>query len=135
MRKVSPLGDRAKNVLIEALNEFTTQLNKLGIAASSSSMDCNKINEINNKLDEILKLLKSKKKTPHDLDSLYDKMKDSLGYVRVDDLRKELGMSLEEFMSNFREYILENYELIPGGKEGFVRNGIIYGIIRKKKNK
>nr|WP_011167194.1 hypothetical protein [Acidianus ambivalens]CAA12523.1 PepK protein [Acidianus ambivalens] len=95
-------------------------------------MDCSKINEIYNKLDEILQLLKSKKKTPRDLDILYDKMKDSLGYVRIDNLRKELGMSLEEFLSTFSDHIEKHYELIPGGDEGFIRNGILYGIIRRK---
>ncbi|BDB98078.1 hypothetical protein SACC_10950 [Saccharolobus caldissimus] len=69
------LGDRAKNVLIEALNEFTSQLNKLGIAASSSSIDCGKINEINSKLNEILQLLKTNKKTTRDLDKVYDFIK------------------------------------------------------------
>lgn len=134
---VQVLGNAAKPILEEALNEFAAQLNKLGITttvSSSSLIDCSKIDS---KLDEIIQLLSSKKsnKTTRDLDRVYEEMKDSLGYVRIDDLRRELGMSLEEFMSNFREYILQNYELIQGGKEGFIRNGIIYGIIRKKKNK
>lgn len=130
---VQVLGDRAKSMLIEALNEFLTQLSKLGITAASSSsspVDCSKIDT---KLDEIIQLLTSNKanKTAKDLDKVYEEMKDSLGYVRIDDLRRELGMTLEEFMRTFREYILENYELIPGGKEGFIRNGVLYGIIRK----
>ncbi len=60
-------------------------------------------------------------------------MKDSLGYVTVQDLRKELGMTLEEFMDTFYDYVKSNYELIPGGKEGFVIGGEMYGIIRRKK--
>ncbi|MQL56605.1 PepK [Acidianus ambivalens] len=84
------------------------------------------------KLDRILGILNKKVKTTRDLDSLYDKMKDSLGYVRIDNLRRELGMSLEEFLSTFGDYIEKHYELIPGGDEGFIRNGVRYGIIRRK---
>nr|CAC15847.1 hypothetical protein [Sulfolobus islandicus] len=57
---VQVLGDRVKNVLVEALNEFATQLIKLGITVSSSPIDCSKINS---KLDEILQLLKTNKKS------------------------------------------------------------------------
>jgi len=35
-------------------------------------------------------------------------------------------------MGKFRDYILKNYELISGGKEGIVIKGVMYGIIRKK---
>jgi hypothetical protein len=36
-------------------------------------------------------------------------------------------------MREFRDYIINNYELIQGGKEGIVIKGIMYGIIRRKK--
>ncbi|MCH4814976.1 MAG: hypothetical protein QXY87_04085 [Saccharolobus sp.] len=51
----------------------------------------------------------------------------------VKDLRIQLGLSLEEFMRKFRDYILEHYELISGGKEGIVKDGVLYGIIMRKK--
>jgi xylose isomerase len=60
-------------------------------------------------------------------------MKNSLGYVRIDDLRRQLGMSLEQFMSKFSDYVLQNYEVISGGSEGFIKGGTIYGIVRRKR--
>lgn len=67
-----------------------------------------------------------------DLDRIYDIMKDDVGYASIEKLRIQLGLSLEQFMAKFRDYILKNYELIPGGKEGFIIRGSLYGIIRRK---
>lgn len=71
--------------------------------------------------------------TPEDLDRVYEFAKNSLGHASIKDLRIQLGLSLEEFMRYFREYILQNYELIPGGEEGFIKGGVMYGIIRRKR--
>ncbi|WP_338598521.1 hypothetical protein V6M85_07735 [Sulfolobus tengchongensis] len=73
-----------------------------------------------------------KPKTFQDLDNVYETVKDDIGYASINDIREQLGMSLEQFMSKFRDYILKHYELIAGGKEGFVIHGTRYGIIRKK---
>ncbi|WP_240872248.1 hypothetical protein [Acidianus infernus] len=84
-------------------------------------------------LREVLEEYFGKPKSFADLDRTYDFMKDSLGYVRIENLRKQLGMSLEQFMAKFGDYILQHYELIPGGEEGFIKNGVMYGIIRRKR--
>ncbi|AEE94611.1 conserved hypothetical protein [Acidianus hospitalis W1] len=84
-------------------------------------------------LREVLEEYFGKPKSFADLDSTYDFMKDSLGYVRIDNLRRQLGMSLEQFMAKFGDYILQHYELIPGGEEGFIKGGVMYGIIRRKR--
>jgi hypothetical protein len=60
-------------------------------------------------------------------------MKDSVGYVRIDHLRRQLVMSLEQFMVKFGDHILQHYELIPGGEEGFIIGGVTYRIIRRKR--
>lgn len=70
--------------------------------------------------------------TISDFERVYDFVRDSFGMASIKDIRVQLGLTLEEFMSRFRDYILANYELISGGKEGFVKGGILYGIIRKK---
>ncbi len=131
------LREEERKEFLEWVNELYTTLNS--ILGKNSNITISNLgnDEINKKLDKILELLseikEEKKKSVQDLDRIYEEMKDSLGYVRIDDLRKELGMSLEDFMNTFHDYILEHYELIQGGKEGFIRNGIIYGIIRRKK--
>ncbi|WP_231136397.1 helix-turn-helix domain-containing protein [Acidianus ambivalens] len=84
-------------------------------------------------LREVLEEYFGKPKSFADLDRTYDFMKDSLGYVRIDNLRKQLGMSIEQFMAKFGDYILQHYELIPGGEEGFIKGGVMYGIIRRKR--
>jgi predicted transcriptional regulator len=84
-------------------------------------------------LREVFEEYFGKPKTFEDLDRAYEMMKNSLGYVRIDDLRRQLGMSLEQFMSKFSDYVLQNYELISGGSEGFIKGGTIYGIVRRKR--
>jgi hypothetical protein len=59
-------------------------------------------------------------------------MKDSPRYVRIDNLRRQLGMSPEQFIAKFGDYILQHYELIPGGEKGFIKGGVTYGIMRKR---
>ncbi|BDB99561.1 hypothetical protein [Saccharolobus caldissimus] len=87
---------------------------------------------IKNALREVLEEFFGKPKTYDDLDKVYEIVKDDLGYATIKDLREQLGMTLEQFMGKFRDYILKNYELISGGKEGIVIKGVMYGIIRKK---
>ena len=77
--------------------------------------------------------LKGKERTTQDFDRVYDFVKDELGMASIKDIREQLGMTLEQFMAKFRDYIIRNYELISGGKEGIVKEGIMYGIIRRKR--
>lgn len=93
------------------------------------------IDVIKNALREVLEEFFGKPKTYDDLDKVYEIVKDDLGYATIKDLREQLGMTLEQFMGKFRDYILKNYELISGGKEGIVIKGVMYGIIRKKRKK
>lgn len=93
-------------------------------------------NPIKEIVDEVIKKYFEeyfgKPKTFEDLDKVYEQVKDDVGYASITDLRIQLGMSLEQFMSKFRDYIIKNYELISGGKEGLVIHGTMYGIIRRK---
>ena len=73
-----------------------------------------------------------KPKTEKDLDRVYEQVKDGSGLTTIEILRKQMGMTLEQFMAKFRDYIIEHYELHPGGKEGIVLNGVMHGVIRRK---
>ena len=84
-------------------------------------------------LREVLEEYFGKPKDFKDLDRVYEEMKDDLGYVQIKDLREQLGLTIEQFMAKFRDYVMKNYELIPGGKEGIINGGAVYGIIRRKK--
>jgi len=55
-------------------------------------------------LREVLEEYFGEPKSFADLDSTYDFIKDSPGYVRIDNLRRQLGMSLEQFMAKFGLY-------------------------------
>ncbi len=88
---------------------------------------------IKNSLREVLEEYFGKIKDFKDLDMTYDEIKNDLGYVQIKDLREQLGMTLEQFMGKFRDYIIKNYELIPGGKEGIIKGGVLYGIIKRKR--
>ncbi|ACP35980.1 hypothetical protein LS215_1985 [Sulfolobus islandicus L.S.2.15] len=126
------LSDEEKKEFLEWANELYSAISSIlgkNNAVSLPKMDCTKLDEVLS----ILKELKGKEKTTQDLDKVYDFVKDDLGYATIKDLREQLGMSLEEFMREFRDYIINNYELIQGGKEGIVIKGIMYGIIRRKK--
>ena len=71
-------------------------------------------------------------KTEKDLDRIYDQVKDRLGMTTIEILRQQMGMTLEQFLGRFRDYIVQNYELFPGGKEGIVLGGVTYGVVRRK---
>ena len=105
---VKTLGTRALPIVEEALQEFTTEVNNLreGLGIHEETGD--------------------------ELDRIYDQVKDRLGQTTIEILRQQMGMTLERFLAKYRDYIMRNYELYPGGKEGIVLNGIIHGVIRKK---
>ncbi|QIW24088.1 hypothetical protein EWF20_07980 [Sulfolobus sp. S-194] len=94
------------------------------------------LSEIRKLKEEIKRLqnmiVERQKLSVSSFDDAYDRVKDSLGYAKLGDIRLELGLSKEEFYSKFRSHVESNYELIAGGDEGFVRKGSIYGIIKKK---
>ncbi|MCI2414682.1 MAG: hypothetical protein MPF33_05455 [Candidatus Aramenus sp.] len=71
-------------------------------------------------------------KSEKDFDRVYDEVKDSFGYAKLEEIRKQLGMSEEQFYGKFRNYILKNYQLIEGGSEGIVLHGTLYGIVKKR---
>ncbi|QKR01136.1 PepK [Metallosphaera tengchongensis] len=75
----------------------------------------------------------NKDKTENDFDKIYDEVKDSFGLARLDAIRKQLGMTEEQFYGRFREHILKDYQLLSGGAEGLILSGILYGIIKKKR--
>ncbi|AEE94816.1 conserved hypothetical protein [Acidianus hospitalis W1] len=95
------------------------------------------LKEITEIKDEIKKLqeavLEKKKLSENYFDEIYNEVKDNLGYAHLKDIRIEMGLTKEEFYSKLKRHIEENYELIAGGEEGFVKKGSVYGIIIKRK--
>lgn len=95
------------------------------------------LSELRRLREEIRRLegmIEGKQKVSYsELDEVYDRVKDNLGYAKLSDIRLELGLSKEKFYSKFKEYIESKYELIAGGDEGYVRRGSVYGIIKKKR--
>ncbi len=87
------------------------------------------------RMNELLqKLLENNREISiRDFDEAYERIKDSLDYAPLERIRIELGMSKEEFYSKFRKHVEENYDLIAGGEEGFVRRGSLYGIIKRRR--
>ena len=125
---VRVLGKTAFPVLQEAFQTFVTELSSLGVPLQNASL--------RNLLDEYFKryfeAYFGKPKTEKDLDRTYDQVKDSLGMTTIEILRVQMGMTLEQFLARFRDYIIQNYELFPGGKEGIVLNGVVHGVIRRR---
>ncbi len=95
------------------------------------------LKELSEIKDEIKKLqeavLEKKKLGENYFDEIYSEIKDNLGYAHLKDIRIEMGLTKEEFYSKLKKHIEENYELIAGGDEGFVKKGSVYGIIIKRK--
>ncbi|TRM88296.1 hypothetical protein DJ521_02180, partial [Sulfolobus sp. E3] len=90
--------------------------------------------EIRRMNDLLHKLLENSREiSTRDFDEAYERIKDSLDYAPLERIRIELGMSKEEFYSKFRKHVEENYDLIAGGEEGFVRRGSLYGIIKRRR--
>ena len=135
--KIKYISSNLDSLSDEERKEFLAWIDELkavlGLIPQSSKVENDKLDSIEKKLDKVLQILQSKEITEDELDRTYEFMKDSLGYVSIENIRKQLGMSYEEFMRKFRDYIIRNYELIPGGKEGILKNGVMYGIIRRKK--
>lgn len=94
------------------------------------------LDEIKELRDEIRKiqeyLMERKKIGENSFDEIYEKVKDSLGYAHLQAIRVELGMSKEEFYSKLKKHIEEHYDLIAGGDEGYVRKGVVYGIVKRR---
>jgi uncharacterized protein YeeX (DUF496 family) len=130
------LSDEEKKEFLEWANELYSAISSIlgkNNAVSLPIMDCTKLE---GKIDEvlsILKELKGKERTTQDFDRVYEFVKDDLGYASIKDIREQMGMTLEEFLAKFRDYIIRNYELHSGGKEGIVKEGILYGIIKRKR--
>lgn len=89
--------------------------------------------EIHKIYDLLQKIIDLRNVSYREFDETYERIKDSLGYAPLERIRIELGLTKEEFYSKFRKYIEENYDLIAGGEEGFIRKGSIYGIIKRRR--
>ena len=138
IQKVMNTSTKIDSILEELVNEGFIKLVKTTGRAKYYSLTKGQevksdYEDLKRALREVLEEYFGKPKTFSDLDKVYDEIKDSLGYAQIKDLREQLGMTIEQFMAKFRDYILQNYELIAGGKEGFIRNGSVYGIIRRKR--
>ena len=122
------LGKSAFPVLQEAFQSFAEGLRSLGVPLQNASL--------RNLLDEYFKryfeAYFGKPKTEADLDRIYEQVKDRLGMTTIEILRVQMGMTLEQFLARFRDHIIQNYELFPGGKEGIVLNGVVHGVIRRR---
>jgi hypothetical protein len=75
---------------------------------------------------------KGKDVTISDFLRVYETAMDDTCMASIHDIRTMLGLSLEDFMAKFRDYILQNFQLISGGKEGIIKDGVLYGLIRRK---
>lgn len=129
---VRSMGDRARPILLEAFQEFAKQLG-LSVNTNNNNVDVSQLTRvIKSELESLFEEYFGKPKTVTDFNRVYDFVKDDLGYASIRDIREQLGMTLEQFMAKFRDYIIENYELHSGGKEGIVKGGILYGIIKRK---
>ncbi len=91
------------------------------------------LSKINEKLDLILEKLghSSTSFTNADFDKIFEEVKNPLGVASLKDIRERMGLSKEEFYSRFSQYIEANYQMYRGGDEGIVKNGVIFGIIKR----
>jgi DNA-binding transcriptional regulator YiaG len=69
--------------------------------------------------------------TNADFDKIFEEVKNPLGVASLKDIRERMGLSKEEFYSRFSQYIEANYQMYRGGDEGIVKNGVIFGIIKR----
>ena len=140
---IEVLGERAFPVLQEAFQAFVEELSGLGIPLSSQAQvpdtavlkrildEVKSLEQRLNDLQQSLTGLKPKW-TEKDLDRIYYQICGDTGLTMIKYLRQQMGMSLEDFMARFRDYIIQNYELHPGGDEGILLNGTMHGVIRRK---
>ena len=133
-RLVEILGERAHPVLREAFQAFAAELSGLGIPLDSQAQQPAALDKktVKEAVREVFEEYFGRPKTEKDLDRVYEQVKDSLGMTTVEILRQQLGMTLEQFLARFRDYLLQHYELHPGGKEGIVLGGVMHGVIRRK---
>jgi len=68
-----------------------------------------------------------------EFDEAYSRVSDDTGYAQLKAIRLEMGLSQEVFYRALRKHVEENYYLIAGGEEGFVRKGVVYGIVKGKR--
>jgi len=140
------LGVKDNSELLKALAELKEE-NKVSEKSSGSGKSFSPVtinstedviktlmNEIRSLKEEVKELKDGKAKADYaSFDEAYQRISDSLGYASLERIRIELGMSKEDFYSKFRKHVEENYEMIAGGDDGYVRKGILFGIIKKKK--
>ncbi|MGC9105059.1 MAG: hypothetical protein ACP5HQ_01340 [Thermoprotei archaeon] len=67
-----------------------------------------------------------------EFDEAYSRVSDDTGYAQLRAIRLEMGLSQEVFYRALRKHVEERYFLIAGGEEGFVRKGVVYGIVKAK---
>lgn len=86
------------------------------------------LNEINKKLDIILQKLGF---SNVDFDKIFEEVKNPMGIAVLKDIRERMGLSKEEFYSKYSSYIESHFQMFRGGDEGIVKNGTIFGIIKR----
>ncbi|MFP3220178.1 MAG: hypothetical protein RXR41_03415 [Candidatus Marsarchaeota archaeon] len=63
-----------------------------------------------------------------EFDSTYQKVKDVAGIATLKDIREAMNMEAPEFYAKF-EKISNRYKLSPGGVEGLIKDGNVWGVI------
>jgi len=90
------------------------------------------LSEVREEMRKVWEVVRGRSFEPKKFDEVYSKVKDSLGYARLSDIRVEMGLSREEFYSKLEEHLEGKYDLIAGGEEGLVRKGSVYGIVKRR---
>ena len=67
-----------------------------------------------------------------EFDEAYKRVADSAGYAQLKAIRLEMGLTQEVFYKALRGHIEANYDLVAGGDEGYVRKGVMFGIVRRR---
>ena len=67
-----------------------------------------------------------------EFDEVYKRVADSAGYAQLKAIRLEMGITQEVFYRALRGHIEANYDLVAGGDEGYVRKGVMFGIVRRR---
>ncbi len=140
------LGVKDISELLKALNELkeerkvTERIQGSGKSFSPaddelpSSIISALVEDVRNLKEEVKALKESRPRIDYSsFDEAYQRISDSVGYASLERIRIELGMSKEDFYSKFRKYVEENYEMIAGGDDGYVRKGVLFGIIKRKR--
>lgn len=126
VRRVEVGGGKSYELIENNVNVAQSGVDKIDIVL-------NEIKELRDEIKKLQEYLTEKRKTSdNSFDEVYEKVKDNLGYAHLGAIRIELGMSREDFYSKMKKHIEENYDLIAGGDEGYIRKGAVYGIIKKR---